>query len=124
MRKIIGLTASIVLMLCGASFSEDKKGGADMLETEQGTVTGIVRLIGNSPFEELIITGTSDIISDSVVRRNYYVTGKLSEDLKKYTYNNIKAQGLIVKRDLQLAADSGTIERYFIEVTEYKMVDK
>ncbi len=95
-----------------------------MLETEQGTVTGIVRLIGNSPFEELIITGTSDIKSDSVVRRNYYVTGKLSEDLKKYAYNNIKAKGLIVKRDLQLAADSGTIERYFIEVAEYKMVDK
>ncbi len=124
MRKIIGLTVCIILMVWGVSSSQDANKGADMLKTEQGTVTGIVRLIGNSPFEELIITGTSDIKSDSAERRNYYVTGKLSEDLKKYAYNNVKAKGTIEKRALKLAADSGTIERYFIEVTQYHIVDK
>ncbi|MFW5799802.1 MAG: hypothetical protein ACOCV8_03210 [Spirochaetota bacterium] len=103
--------------------SEDKKVKKPEGYPQKGVVTGTIRQIGNVPFVELVITGTSNVDKEGK-KRDYFIKGDLKETLEEYVYKKVKASGTIDIDVIKYAGDKWDPElKYNIEVNSYEIIE-
>ena len=98
----------------GKSFKKDNS-------LYNGTITGVIKIIGNEPHTHTVISVTDEKNKKKI---DYYVVGKQKSRLANMMYRKIQATGLIAKHKMKYAGKklNKSFLRYTIDIEHYVMI--